>query len=78
MRADDVWRAVGLADIARRVIRCHVTQKRGFKTSDDAVDDAASNICQALPDELDAAHGPRRRVIDNKHSTEIEHGLPSG
>ena len=39
------WRAMGLADTARHVIGCHLTQETRFEM---CVDDVADNTCQAL------------------------------
>jgi hypothetical protein len=64
----DMW---GLMDSARHVIGCHLTQETRVQNE---FDDLASTIHQPLP--MCAAQEvtwwrPGRRVIENKHSTEI-------
>jgi len=53
-----MWRAMGLAEMARRVTGCYLTQGTRVKN---ALDDVASNIYVALPPSGGASR--RRGVI---------------
>jgi len=57
------WRAMGLVDIVRNVVGCHLTQERRVPN---ALDDVAGNLCQALAqgnwrcgEEIRGWEGPR-------------------